>query len=469
MGVRVISAVMTGSSADRKNGSTVSFGSSVSFGSPVSGMVCVGGNIIFSKFKGYASSFYFEIYIDGAKACKTRVINDQNSISHELEAYIDSNGYVDSDLLLMESGDIEVIVRDPGNSSNVCNFREGCKITINANYAEESSGGGEGGGEGTDEEVVTSPTWVSVSAAKTQDDTITLTWGGATAIGSNKILGYEVYADDDMSGEGDWTGWFRVSPEGVVVQSPYEVPTPEPGAWRQYLVRTVSTNYASSNGATSGVVYRLPSITRCKEPKTVTVERTITSAATNRLSWSGAEPGENNAIAGYFILYQDSVDNKNWGLTWFNVKSVGTETSTEVPMPEENVYRKFKVYTLGAAGSNYRSSGSTDSNVTFRGHADLDGFTDSPLVAGETHVKALHMQELQDRANTLREFNGLQKYNFTQIVSGETGLKDWTAHVNEIRAAIDEIDTNHAAWIAFSVNCPRADVIEQMRTVILAM
>ena len=79
------------------------------------------------------------------------------------------------------------------------------------------------------------------------------------------------------------------------------------------------------------------------------------------------------------------------------------------------------------------------------------------------------MQELQERANTLRAFYGLAAYSFTNIVRGETGLKDWTAHVGEVRAAIDEISTEHDAWIDTPVNCPRADVIEQLRAVILAM
>lgn len=208
--------------------------------------------------------------------------------------------------------------------------------------------------------------------------------------------------------------------------------------------------------------------TRCTAPESVSIKNSVTALATNTLSWSAGGAGTNNAVSGYFIQYADSADNSTWS-SWKELKTVGNVTSAEVDMPASNTYRKYKVWTLGAAGTDWRSSTGTESGSTYRGHAELAGFTDSPLVAGQTYVKALHMQELQDRANTLRSFYGLSAYGFSTITAGTTGLKNWTAHVNEIRAAVDEISTSHDTWISFSVNCPRADVIEQLRAVILAM
>ena len=83
------------------------------------------------------------------------------------------------------------------------------------------------------------------------------------------------------------------------------------------------------------------------------------------------------------------------------------------------------------------------------------------------------MQELQSRVNTLYSFYGLGTYNFTTITEGTTSLAGWTAHVNQIRAAIEDVcnasGKTHESWISFSVNCPRADVIQQLRSVILAL
>lgn len=316
----------------------------------------------------------------------------------------------------------------------------------------------------------TAPTTVSVEAASTMYETISLSWSGAKAGTNNEIAEYEIeYADS--SNNSSWGEWISL---GRFKTSPQKVEAPDVGVYRKYRVWTIGAagdEWSSETAKESGSVLRLVLTTRCIAPSTVKVDKTITAAATNILHLSGAEGGENNGIAGYYIQYADSTDGETFG-NYAELKTVDTTAASydvEVPMPPDNTYRKFKVWTLGNAGSNWRSAAGTESDVTFRGHAELEGFTDSPLIAGETKVKALHMQELQERANTLRAFYGLAAYSFTNIVSGETGLKDWTAHVGEVRTAIDEISTKHDAWIDIPVNCPRADVIEQLRAVILAM
>lgn len=311
------------------------------------------------------------------------------------------------------------------------------------------------------------PSTVTVSASSTMNSTVSLSWAGAKAGVNNAISGYMVeYADS--ADNASWGGWTYLN---TFSSSPQTVNTPAVGYYRKYRVWTlgsVGSDYNSSSARESSSVLRLKTVTRCTAPKTVTIEKSVSAASTNKLSWSGASGGTNNSISGYFIQYADSKDNKTWG-SWGGDFSVGVVSNTSVPMPSENMYRKYRVYTLGSAGSNWRSSSATESGSTYRGHAELAGFTDSPLVAGQTRVKALHMQELQDRVNTLRGFYGLSAYSFTTIKSGSTQLKDWTAHVKEIRTAIDGISTKHDTWITISANCPRADVIEQLRTVILAM
>lgn len=239
-----------------------------------------------------------------------------------------------------------------------------------------------------------------------------------------------------------------------------------------YLYAKANTTHKTTSYMNSfSITIEYMEYTRCSPPEEVTIEKTITAAEKNMLSWSGASGGKNNEIAGYYIQFADSADGEKFG-EYEELEQVETSEDSyelEVRMPKANMYRKFIVWTLGSAGSLWRSEEGTESDVTYRGHAELEGFTDAPLVAGETLVKALHMQELQERANLLREFYGLTAYSFTVIKGGETDLKNWTAHVNEIRSAVDEISTDHDAWIAFSVNCPSADVIEQLRSVILAM
>lgn len=313
----------------------------------------------------------------------------------------------------------------------------------------------------------TAPVSAVLSTTSTMNGTVSLSWGGANGGTNNEISGYLVeYAEStDNASWGSWTYY------NTYTSSPQTVDTPSVGKYRKYRVRTLGSagsDWHSEKATETGSVLRLQTITRCVAPKTVTIANTITAATMNTLSWSGASGGTNNSISGYFIQYADSSNNSSWG-AWGGDITVGVVSSASVPMPASGMYRKYRVFTLGTAGSNWRSGSATESGSTYRGHEALDGFTDSPLVVGKTYVKALHMRELQDRVNTLRSFYGLSKYSFSTITSRTTDLKHWTAHVNEIRKAIDEISTNHAAWIAIPVNCPRADVIEQLRAVILAM
>lgn len=267
--------------------------------------------------------------------------------------------------------------------------------------------------------------------------------------------------------------------DGTVDFGEFDVPSSLQTVFGQYGVKGIHFVQTDKSYALEGnpdltgtVVFTYEYLfTRCTPPETVSIKNAVTPLETNILTWSDGGAGLNNAVSGYFIQYMDSPDNDTWdGWKEHPTQPTGVVNSFEVNMPADNTYRLYKVWTLGAAGSEWRSeTGTESSDSTYRGHAALEGFTDSPLVVGETYVKALHMQELQDRVNTLREFYGLPRYSFNAIVSRETDLKDWTAHVSEIRAAVDEISTAHDAWIAIPVNCPRADVIEQMRAVILAM
>lgn len=228
---------------------------------------------------------------------------------------------------------------------------------------------------------------------------------------------------------------------------------------------TVRTGY----DATLTIEYE--EYSRCSAPTSVSIEHERTAAATNVLSWSGASAGDNNPITGYFVQYTDSPDGATWN-GWHEGGSISTSAtsgSMTVSMPAENTYRKWRVWTLGTA-SGYDSESSADSMAAYRGHAALEGFTDDPLTAG-IYVKALHMTELQNNVNTLRTFYGLSAYAFSPIDA--RGIAGWTEHVNELREAIDAAATaagkSHEAWIAFSVNCPRADVMNQLRAVVLAL
>ena len=212
---------------------------------------------------------------------------------------------------------------------------------------------------------------------------------------------------------------------------------------------------------------------RSREPTSPKLSATLSRDAV-KLSWGAGSAGTNNSVTGYDVQRRESTDGNNWG-SWENVPG-SPVTTTEMNVSPPNTagnYYQYQVRTRGSAGSNYYSKWVTSTNTLRRKWDAFGAWTDDPLVVGETPIKAIHMQELQSRVNTLYSFYGLGTYNFTTITAGTTSLAGWTTHVNQIRAAIEDVcnasGKAHESWISFSVNCPRADVMQQLRRVILAL
>ena len=68
-------------------------------------------------------------------------------------------------------------------------------------------------------------------------------------------------------------------------------------------------------------------------------------------------------------------------------------------------------------------------------------FTDDPLVAGSTKIKAVHITELRDAINQLRTRAGLSAATWTdaQLTAGSTAIT--AVHITEMRARLDEART----------------------------
>jgi RHS repeat-associated protein len=96
-----------------------------------------------------------------------------------------------------------------------------------------------------------------------------------------------------------------------------------------------------------------------------------------------------------------------------------------------------------AEGGDAENSGATASTIASPAPApqSTPTFTDDPLVAGVTPIKALHITELRDAINQLRSRAGLQAATWTDnpLTGGVTGIK--AAHVTELRARLNEART----------------------------
>lgn len=118
---------------------------------------------------------------------------------------------------------------------------------------------------------------------------------------------------------------------------------------------------------------------------------------------------------------------------------------------------------------NFRDGCTYVLEITYTLPPELIAYTDPTLTAGETHIKAVHMTELQTNINLQRGGLALAAWPFETIRAGYTSLAGWTAHVEEMRAAIDDTGVQHEAWIEIAENCPTAAVIEQLRRVVEAL
>lgn len=136
------------------------------------------------------------------------------------------------------------------------------------------------------------------------------------------------------------------------------------------------------------VEYTVPS--RVSAPTSVSLS-SVTTGSTATLSWSGASAGTANNIRGYFIQYSDSDD----GSSWNGWGEYGTYTTTAASysitanLPSVGKYRKFKIWTLGAAGEDYDSSTGKESGSIYHAHTPSAPGSLAPAAGGYTSLSTI--------------------------------------------------------------------------------
>lgn len=207
---------------------------------------------------------------------------------------------------------------------------------------------------------------------------------------------------------------------------------------------------------------------RCGSPDNVRLSATQSSGGA-LLQWNAAADGDGNAVSYYEIARSTSADG---GSTWTGWDDVGTTTSlykwVNAPATEGHMYR-FYVRAVGTAGEDFASYWVQSSNTLTKVRAKLISYTDPVITAGVTKAKAAHITELQTNINIVRAAYNWAAYTFTTITAQYTSLGGWNAHIEELRSAIDEVFPSHETWLALGDNCPRADVLMQLRRVVEAV
>jgi fibronectin type 3 domain-containing protein len=107
---------------------------------------------------------------------------------------------------------------------------------------------------------------------------------------------------------------------------------------------------------------------------------------------------------------------------------IGTSSSTSYSDNNVSAGSAY-LYSVRALNSN-GSSGDSSSDL-----ATVILFTDDPLIAGATPVKAVHLSELRLAVNAVRQLAGLPSYPFS---GGGAGTPIVASHIAELRTALDE-------------------------------
>lgn len=204
----------------------------------------------------------------------------------------------------------------------------------------------------------------------------------------------------------------------------------------------------------------------CGAPTSPAVSATLSRGAVT-LSWGAGSESANNSVTGYDVERRESSDGSSWG-SWATVSgSPVTGTSLDVTPPGTvGNYYQYRVRTRGSAGSDYYSGWVTSTNTLRRKWDAFGAWTDQPLTAGVSSIRAVHLTQLQERVSAIRAFYGLSAYTFTTITARQTKIAKWAALIGELRSAIDGITTNHAAWNTLEAGKPRIAHITQLRDII---
>lgn len=111
---------------------------------------------------------------------------------------------------------------------------------------------------------------------------------------------------------------------------------------------------------------------------------------------------------------------------------------------------------------------------------DSTPFTDSPIVAGTTPIKAAHINELRAAVDTLNGYFNRPAIDWGgDVIAGTTSYRLFKMHIAAIRAALESVAAHFAALTGTTVfpipqwtnidDAPRAAAVEEIRAMIRRM
>ena len=245
----------------------------------------------------------------------------------------------------------------------------------------------------------------------------------------------------------------------VLIETTATITTPSGDNWRETPVGDSSGNVPS---------FTLVHYSKVSAPTNPKFDATPSREAV-RFSWGAGSNGNGgNNVTGYDVQYQDSADGVTWPSAWtaaYGSPVAGTEMQIGPPATVGH-YRRVRVRTRGSISEEWHSSWVISTNTLRRKWDAFPAWTDPTLVAKSSHIRAVHLTEIQQRTNYVRAFFGISAYSFTSVKAGETKIAKWAALIGEMRAAIDGLMGTVNSWDTLEAGKPRIAHITQLRSVI---
>lgn len=249
------------------------------------------------------------------------------------------------------------------------------------------------------------PTTVSLSsAAPAPGEALKLSWAGARPGNGVAIAGYAVYRAAKAAGEYALLTAVSAAVTGLQVAAPEA-----PGGY-YYRVKTLGDKAGYDSALSDAYAAAVVTVTAPAPPADVSVSPSVTypgGAATIR--WSGALPGQSNAITGYAVYRAESAAGE-----FTLLQAVGTqESSLQTTAPAKGA-AYFRVAALGAHMDGEMSAAAAsltaDSSLT-------SDFSLSPAVVDAGSALTITLSGHTDKAHTLTLSIG----EYTQTVAMAAG------------------------------------------------
>lgn len=295
----------------------------------------------------------------------------------------------------------------------------------------------------------TPPTVVSAPALATPASGVTISWSGATAGQNVWIAGYHVHRCETIDGTYDLIG--------VSHSESYTDTAVTGGHTYYYKIQTIanvseySSGYSNpTNGTKVNALPSAPTIVSTgtiynPRPRILIIAGSDADGDQLTIVASGYTASTNPVQSGARVILRKSADTSG-------VQTIGIVNTDP---------------NGGSAGAN--------GSITVGSVA----WTDDPIVAGTTQIKAAHMNEIRTALDNVCDYYGINRTAWAEpIIAGQTPDINWPAHVAEIRQTIQRIADFVNSWDAGSATHriflpamkttlrPSAEIMNQLREII---